>query len=654
MSRVARKASRRRLRPYAWLGAGAVTLGMGAAMVGGTAVAFATPGADSAAGASDSTSGEAAKPDRAPAQTRATRGPRASAAADNDTSRATATARRGQVQNSRPEPVSEPEIVSETEPVSVPEPEPAATAPAHEAAAEQPEPKSLVANSSGPSAATPAPTPTRATAYRGRATRTETAVPSLPDTGDAADVEAVNQPGEPALAPASAAAESPAPAAAVAVVGDPAPNMDTWLPGGDNPGVAIVPGEKVKLALQQIEQSQALITEATWGAGNILAGFGAFGPQAALATAQLMLAVWGSSITNAQNFVADTVGVPLIHNIAQANLQSQLLWPALSQASLTTASLLIPTLGWFGADIAEAEATVAAAKQNGKIYAQVPIRIKLGTQPIVNTKINGGRNAELLLDTGASGLVTTRDKVGSGALGEKTGEGQSCFSGGLCYHYETYNTTVDLGDGAVGVAPVNIVTDIPGDPVYENSVANFKQFFSWGADGILGVGANTAGPGPSPIPTAAMPGELSDGLLIHQNVYPFGLGGYMILGPNLYPTRVSLPGAPDAFVKVSINGGAKQTAGAIIDSGGVYGTLNRSLFPTQGTTVPAGTKIDVYATDGTTLLYSYTTQSGAEATPYIEAGLFNTGNAPYAQGPIYLNYGFDEPYGIGSTDFAIW
>jgi hypothetical protein len=273
---------------------------------------------------------------------------------------------------------------------------------------------------------------------------------------------------------------------------------------------------------------------------------------------------------------------------------------------------------------------------------------------MVNVKINGGRNADLLLDTGASGLVTTRDKVGDGSLGAKVGGGQSCFSGGLCYNYETYNTTVDLGDGAVGTAPVNIVTDIPGDPNYENSVANFKQFFSWGSDGVLGVAANSPGPGPVPVPTAAMPGELSDGLLIHQNVYPFGLGGYMILGPNLYPTRVSVPGASDTYVKVSINGGPKQNAGAIIDSGGVYGTLNRSLFPQTGSSVPVGTKIDVYAMDGTTLLYSYTTQGGEAATPYIESGLFNTGNAPYAQGPIYINYGFNEPYGIGSTDFAIW
>jgi hypothetical protein len=618
-----RKATRRRVQPYAWLGAGAVTLGMGAAMVGGTAVAFASTGADSASSASGGTSSEASTTKREPANTRATRGPRASAAADSDA----APARRGQarVVETAPEPSSDPDV-ADTLP-TVDDPQPAQDA--------------VAADNPLPAAATPATKRASTPLSRGETTEPEASL--LPDLAAA-------QQDSPEVAPPAAAA--PAPAAAVDA--DPAPNMDSWLPGGLNPGDAIVPGEKVKLALQQIEQSQALITEATWGSGNILAGFGAFGPQAALATAQLMLAVWGSSITNAQNFVADTVGIPLIHNIAQSNLQSQLLWPALSDASLATASFLIPTLGWFGADVADAEATVLAARKNGKIYAQVPIRIKLGTQPIVNAKINGGRNAELLLDTGASGLVTTRDKIGTADLGPKIGGGESCFSGGLCYHYDTYNTTVDLGDGAVGTAPVNIVTDIPGDPTYGNSVANFKQFFSWGADGILGVGANTAGPGPTPIPTAAMPGELSDGLLIHQDVYPFGLGGYMILGPNLYPTRVSLPGAPDAYVKVSVNGGPKQDAAAIIDSGGVYGTLNRSLFPQAGDNVPAGTKLDVYDASGATLLYSYTTQGGDAATPYIESGLFNSGNSPYAQGPIYLNYGFDEPYGIGSTDFSIW
>jgi hypothetical protein len=84
MSRVARKSARRRIQPYAWLGAGAVTLGMGAAMVGGTAVAFAAPATDSASTASETTSSETSSAKREPAKTRATRGARASAVAEGD------------------------------------------------------------------------------------------------------------------------------------------------------------------------------------------------------------------------------------------------------------------------------------------------------------------------------------------------------------------------------------------------------------------------------------------------------------------------------------------------------------------------------------------------------------------------------------------
>ena len=148
-----------------------------------------------------------------------------------------------------------------------------------------------------------------------------------------------------------------------------------------------------------------------------------------------------------------------------------------------------------------------------------------------------------------------------------------------------------------------------------------------------------------------MPGELSDGVLIYQNAYPLGLGGYMILGPNLFPTRFPLPAPRTPTSRSASTAGPKQDGAAIIDSGGVYGTLNRSLFPGAGDYVPAGTKIDVYAPDGTTLLYTYTTSR--ESTPYIDSGLFNTGNAPYDQNPIYLNYGA-TPYGIGSTDFSIY
>ena len=103
-----------------------------------------------------------------------------------------------------------------------------------------------------------------------------------------------------------------------------------------------------------------------------------------------------------------------------------------------------------------------------------------------------------------------------------------------------------------------------------------------------------------------------------------------------------------------VNGGAQQAANSIIDSGGVTGTLPAYLAGggAIGSEVPVGTKISVYAADGTTLLYSYTTT--ALNTPYVVADgdLMNTGYTPFQQGPIYINYA--APNRIGSTDFAIW
>ncbi len=633
MSHAARnRASRRRKQPYAWLGVGAVTLGMGAAMVGGTAVAFADTGnavSDSTSASEKSGADAASTTSDAPSTKRATRGG-AAAGSQSAGGSTSVPAHRGRTAVVVPEATPDITIpeAPEATPTVTPEAAPEVTPPA----GNFPPPAAALApvrgHDSAPVVSTPAKT---------EAAPVVDTTPATPVVSPAADTT-------PAVAPALAAS-TPAPAAT-----DPAPSMESWLPT-----TPIVPGAHVKLAMEQIKQAQTLLTAETWGAGNILAGLGSFGPASALATAQLALSIWGSTIAGAQEFVKNTADNPLIHWLAQANLQSELLWPKISDASLATANALMTPLTWVGADVTGAKNMTAAARENGKIYAQVPVKIVAGTEPVVDAKIAGGSKATLLVDTGASGLVTTRDKVNTANLSPIQGSGNSCFSGGVCYHYETYIATVDLGDGAVGAAPVNLVTD---NAEYPNSVATFKDFFSWGADGILGVGANTAGPGPAPIPTAAMPGELSDGVLIYQNAYPFGLGGYMILGPNLFPTKVSLPGAPDAYTDVSLNGSTPKTSGAIIDSGGVYGTILRKDIPAGVTPekingadyLPAGVKISVYAPGTTTLLYTYTTVQGG--TPVIDTGLFNTGNAPYGQNPIYLNYGA-TPYGIGSTDFSI-
>ena len=654
MSQSARKrGGNRRIQPYTWLGAGAVTLGMGVALVGGTAVAFADTGAESTGATSTSESAGAAgaasaKSDTVGPRRKALR-PSRSAAADADGS-AGSTAPPAQGRMGRVPVAPElPDAALDLEAVQAETstPLPAAAVVDDPVATDQDVTEPVIAESALADPVVSEPTPKRAVrASRGAAV----AVPSGSES-DGATTDA-----EPAAVEVAEPSSDPAPAASVpGPAADPAPVMTSWLPGaGGNPGSQIVPGSHVQLALQEIADAQGILTQQTWGSGNILAGVVAIVPQVFLAGASLSLTAWGATNPGVQDFLAGTAGIPLIHQIAQVTLLSNMLLPGLAEFSMGGAALIMPLVGVFGADISAAETQVAAARQDGKIYAVVPVRMVATTQPVVGVSVNGGSAATLLVDTGASGLVTTADKVGSGDLGPMTGEGNSCFSGGICYHYETYDTTVDLGGGAVTTAPVNIVTN---NDEYPDSVAVFKDFFSWGADGILGVGANTAGPGPAPIPTALMPGELSNGLLLYQNAWPFGLGGFMILGPNALPTRVSVPGAPDAYVKVSVNGGAKTDAGAIIDSGGVFGTLNTANDPTGtavGQNLPAGTTIAVYTADGATLLYSYTTGSGVYGTPVIGSGLMNTGNAPFAQNPIYLNYGFDDPYGIGSTDFSIW
>ena len=448
-------------------------------------------------------------------------------------------------------------------------------------------------------------------------------------------------------------AGSSAPAAVVPLpAADPAPNMESWLPA-----TPIIPGLAVARSLNEMDAAGQVLQAGTWGQGNIPAGLAAVVPQIFLTGAALSLNLWQVTNPGAQEFLAATAGIPIIAQIAHTNLIVNTWLTNISQLSLGVADLFVPIVGLLGAPDTAAATTqlIAAARADGTVYAVVPLQIKATTQPVANVSINNGARVPLLVDTGASGIVVLPSAVPNLSQLTPVGSGDSCFSGGLCYHYETYEIPVDFGGGAVtDTGLVNVVTN---NDEYPDSVVDFTEYFFWGADGILGVGANTAGPGPAPIANATLPGELSNGVLILQGLLPLGLGGVLVFGPNPLPTRVSLPGAPDALVKVSVDGAPQTNAGAIIDSGGVYGTLALANAPAGsvvGQDLPTGTVISVYAMDGTTLLYTYTTQSDPRGTPVIAGGLINTGNAPYAQNPIYMNYANLTGSGIGSTDFSIW
>jgi hypothetical protein len=264
-----------------------------------------------------------------------------------------------------------------------------------------------------------------------------------------------------------------------------------------------------------------------------------------------------------------------------------------------------------------------------------------GTEPIVNASVGTGSTVPLLVDTGSTGLVIPFTKVGGllGVLelGIPRGGGIGGYSGGLDYLYLTYNAPVNFGGGLTTAStPVN-VEFLAFPASIQSAMTNgftFQSFFaSDGAAGVLGVGPNAGGPGPS-IPLQALPSPYNSGLLINEHTaspyLQFG-GAPMNVGP---PTAV-LHGSPITNLQVSVHGATPQTVASIVDSGGVDGTLPTSLNASPGDT------INVYDTNGATLLYSYTYNGGPNAyfpTP-ISSGLMNTGNLIFQEHPVYIDFG---------------
>ena len=414
----------------------------------------------------------------------------------------------------------------------------------------------------------------------------------------------------------------------------------------------IVPGQHVTLALNEIAAGQAALNQATWGAGAIAAGIAAIVPQLFLAEAQLSLTLWQNNMPAAQQALAATAGIPIIQQLTEINLFVTATLPTFAQFGLNGAAIFLPLVNLLGAATAPTSELISRAKSDGTVYAVIPLQMKYVTEPIITATIGGTRTA-LLVDTGSSGLVTTFDQVGDATPTDQTGTITYSGASDTPFNYRVYKTTVDFGGGAVATDTyIDVIEDTPAQE------AAFKDFVaSTGSNGVLGTGAAAVGPGPGYIPTTQLPGELSDGNLLNQNVF-LGLIGVMIFGPNPFPARVSVPGSPYGQLQVQIGSNPPQSVtDAIIDSGGVYGTLPASLFtdPRIGYPVPAGTKISVYTEDGQTLLYSYTTNSvnGPTVVPDDPFGMdVNTGNIPFAQQLIYTDYS-SATYPNGATVFVI-
>jgi PPE-repeat protein len=271
--------------------------------------------------------------------------------------------------------------------------------------------------------------------------------------------------------------------------------------------------------------------------------------------------------------------------------------------------------------------------------ATAPLSVFAGTEPLVNASVGTGSAVPLLVDTGSAGLVIPFTRVGGllGVLqlGIPIGGGIGGYSGGLDYLYLTYNAPVNFGGGLTTAStPVNV--EFLAFPVsIQSAMTNgltFQSFFaSDGASGVLGVGPNAGGPGPS-IPLQALPAPYNSGLLIDQTAanpqLQFGSASTV---SGTHPVLAQLPQMPITNLEVKVGNGPLQPVASIVDSGGVEGTLPTSLGASPGET------IQVFDASGTHLLYQYIYNGNYSPTP-ISSGLMNTGNLVFQDHPVYINY----------------
>ncbi|MFZ1162797.1 PecA family PE domain-processing aspartic protease [Mycobacterium sp.] len=282
--------------------------------------------------------------------------------------------------------------------------------------------------------------------------------------------------------------------------------------------------------------------------------------------------------------------------------------------------------------------------------AYIPITVQEDTEPSIQATVNGS-DTSLLVDTGSGGLVIPWQDLGSshwevlrelhqaGAHLEKFGH--SGYSGGVQYSYREYDgLTVDYGNGQL------ITTNTPVDIVWNShgvfgsgGPRNFEEFLKDNdVTGILGIGANTAGPTESPFEATGYTGVTVD---LPQNE--------LIVGDSNPGTAIyTVHGAPisNLYETVTTNGVTKGlTVSDDVDSGGVYGTIPSSLGAVQGST------ITVYSSNGGTELYSYTVghdANGANELPVSTSGTsIDSGEIPFREHPIYIDYtnntmSFDE------------
>ncbi|WP_280829594.1 PecA family PE domain-processing aspartic protease [Mycobacterium sp. OTB74] len=384
----------------------------------------------------------------------------------------------------------------------------------------------------------------------------------------------------------------------------------------------------VQSALSEISAAQSAISTGTQG--NLFSSIEAIVPEIELSVAATELNAWQSGNASALQFYEQNYNNLLLGGVAQLVLNFNESLPGMAVSALNAAESTTSSMG-----LTTASSDIAQAAINGRVYGSVPLIMASGTEPIVYISVNGGKYVPVLVDTGSSGLVIGADNVGTASsLGTAIGTNTGAYAGGLTYNYTEYDTTVNFGNGIeTGATAVDIVNSGADETAFENYLSGDSVV------GVLGIGTNAVGPGPS-IVTSALPGPLSEGVYINEST------GQLQFGANPLPVRASVSGSPLVTDgQVSINGATPTALNLLIDSGGVNGTIPSTVI----SSVPSGTTISVYS--GTTLLYTYTTTSSNSPTVTTDSGVdatqMNSGATPFLSNPIYIDYSTAS----GATDF---
>jgi hypothetical protein len=277
-----------------------------------------------------------------------------------------------------------------------------------------------------------------------------------------------------------------------------------------------------------------------------------------------------------------------------------------------------------------------------------------GSKPLIGVSVNGGPQAQALVDTGSSALLFAPKDVDLSTLGAPTGLAQtySFGTGGpdsTNVTYIPYTASLNFGNG-IETQPMTI-------GVIQSEVSNGKVMAPETLIGTVNAG-NPSLEANAPVlqfPTTAvqqLPAELNQGLLINER------GGYFqFANSNPLPTVAQVPGSPLTPVLLSINGGPlvptlngdPVPGPGIFDTGGNAGSVPSNYLPASlsqippGYILPQGTTITVVALnssgDPVQLYTQVASGSPTVGTPVSVSGApFITGNYPFTQYPVYLAY----------------